>query len=140
MSLKTMVRKDVATFEMDAPVIEAARAMEERNIGCVVIVDQRRPVGILTDRDLVVRVMNKGKDPRTMRVSEAMTRNPTILSEDLGLHEALEQASGKPIRRFPVIDSDGHLTGFFTLDDVLRLVGKEMGAVASILEKEMAYA
>lgn len=139
MSLKTMVRTDVVTFEMDAPVSEAARAMEERNIGCVVIVEKRRPVGVLTDRDLVVRVMNKGKDPRSTRVSEAMTPNPVMLQEDLGLAEALDQARGRPIRRFPVIDSNGHLTGFFTLDDVLRLVGKEMGAVASILEREVAY-
>jgi CBS domain-containing protein len=139
MSLKTMVRTDVATFEMDAPVSEAARTMEERNIGCVIIVEQRRPVGVLTDRDLVVRVLNRGKDPRSTRVSEAMTPSPVMLQQDLGLSEALEQARGKPIRRFPVVDSNGHLTGIFTVDDVVRLVGKEMGAVATILEKEAAY-
>jgi CBS domain-containing protein len=140
MSLKPLVRTDIATVLPGASVRDAARMMEERNVGSVVVTEGGRPVGILTDRDILVRVVNRQRDVANVPVSDVMTRDPYMLAEDMDLSEALEFVRDKAIRRFPVVDLNGHLRGFFTVDDVLRLVGKEMNAVASILEKETAPA
>lgn len=74
--------------------------------------------------------------PRTT-VEEIMTQNPVLtLREDMGLLEALEQIRKSAVRRFPVVDVDGRLTGIITLDDIIRLLGKEIADVASVIENE----
>lgn len=78
-----------------------------------------RPVGIVTDRDLVLRVISADKDPAKTVVEEVMTPNPLTLDEELGLFEALEIMKSEGVRRFPVVDVDGKLAGIFTVDDVL---------------------
>ncbi|AEB12886.1 CBS domain-containing protein [Marinithermus hydrothermalis] len=133
MGLLEFARPDVVTVPPSASVADAARLMADINVGSVVVVEGLRPVGVLTDRDITVRVVAEGLDPEATPVRRVMTPDPVTLGEELSLFEALEEVKDKAIRRFPVVDPEGRLVGIFTLDDVLHLLGLEMAAVARII-------
>ncbi|WP_169311738.1 ester cyclase [Marinithermus hydrothermalis] len=134
--MRSIARKEVVRVRPEAPIAEACRLMEENNIGCVVVSDNGKPLGLVTDRDLTLRVLRQGMDPKKTKVEQVMTREVLTLNEDMGLLEALEAVRGKPIRRFLVVNDKGELSGIFTLDDVMYLIGREMADVASIMELE----
>lgn len=138
MSLRNLCRREVVCVNLGTLVREAAQIMEDKNVGSLIVVgkDSVKPLGLITDRDILLRVLNKGLNPETVTVEEVMTKNIVTLDERIGLFEALEQTKGSGMRRFPVVDVDGHLQGIITLDDIINLLGKEMGDVASIIEKE----
>ena len=137
MSLLNFAREEVVTVDPDATVNEAVGHMKKNNVGCLVVVREGKPVGVVTDRDIVLRVIGAGGDPKETTVEGVMTPHPVTLEEELGLFEALEIMKDKGVRRFPVTDRYGNLSGFFTLDDVLYLLGLELSAVARIIDQEM---
>ena len=138
MSLLNFARTDVETCFRQTTLQAAASHMKDKKVGCLVVVEEDIPVGILTDRDIVTRVVAVGGAPQTTKVAEVMTPAPVTLVEELGLFEALEIMKDKGVRRFPVINAEGRLSGFFTVDDVLYLFGLEMGAVARIVNNDIA--
>ena len=136
MSLGNLCRREIICVDPRTTVKETAKLMEEKNIGSTIVVQERKPIGILTDRDILLRVMNRGLDPEKTSVDEVMTKQIVTLKEDMGLFEALQKVKGKGIRRFPIVDSNGNLQGIMTLDDIFYLLGKEMSDVTSIIENE----
>ncbi|RMH80634.1 MAG: CBS domain-containing protein [Acidobacteria bacterium] len=137
MSVESLARKEVITLKPSDSVFDAVKLMKEKNIGSVVIVDdENRPVGIITDRDVVLRVVYEGLDPKATALNKVMTRGLSVLEEGMGLFEALSFMREEGVRRYPVVDSSGKLTGFLSLDDMLYLLGKELASVADIIEKE----
>jgi CBS domain-containing protein len=137
MSLGHICRRDVVTVEPGTTVSEVTRIMEDKNLGSVIVTGGDDKFGIVTDRDIALRVVNRCLDPARTTVEEIMTQNPVLtLREDMGLFEALEQIRKSAVRRFPVVDVDGRLTGIITLDDIIRLLGKEIADVASVIENE----
>jgi len=142
MSLGNLCRKDVVSVKPGTMVNEVARLMEEKNIGSVVVQNvivsgEKEKFGIVTDRDIALRVVGKNLDPVKTPIDDVTTQNSVLtLSENLGLFEALEQVRESAVRRFPVVDVDGNLTGIITLDDIIILLGKEMADVARIIENE----
>ncbi len=136
MSLGHICRKDVVTVKPGTTVSEVARIMEDKNIGSV-IVSGGSDFGIVTDRDIALRVVNRCLDPARTPVEEIMTQNLVLtLREDMGLLEALEQIRKSAVRRFPVLDMQGNLTGIITLDDIIKLLGREIADVASVIDNE----
>lgn len=137
MSLGHICRREVVTVEPGTTVSEVTRIMEDKNLGSVIVTGGDDRFGIVTDRDIALRVVNRCLDPARTTVEEIMTQNPVLtLREDMGLLEALEQIRKSAVRRFPVVDLDGRLTGIITLDDIIRLLGKEIADVASVIENE----
>ena len=136
MSLGNLCRREVVVVNQGTPIKEAVKFMEEKNIGSVIVVGSGKPLGIATDRDILLRVVNKGLDPEKSTVDDVMTKEIVTLKEGMGLFEALEQVKEKGIRRFPIVDARGNLKGIMTLDDIIYLLGKEMADVASIIERE----
>ncbi|MGE5443187.1 MAG: CBS domain-containing protein [Ignavibacteriales bacterium] len=136
MSIGNLCRREIICVNPGTTVKEVAKLMGEKNIGSTIVVREGKPIGILTDRDILLRVMNNGLDPEKTSVDEVMTEPIVTLREDTGLFEALQQIKGKGIRRFPIVDAKGNLQGIMTLDDILYLLGKEMSDVAIIIEKE----
>ena len=136
MALIDFCRTEVVTIPLGASIAESAKLMKQKNVGSVVIIDDSKPVGILTDRDIAVRVVAEGKDPESTKVSEVMTENLETLNENLGLFQALERMEEVGVRRFPIVNDRGELVGIITLDDVLYILGKEMSDVATTLKKE----
>jgi CBS domain-containing protein len=118
----------VATSAM--PVTEAARRMRARNVGALVVVNNRKPVGMLTDRDITVQVVARGKDPATLSVGAIMHRSPAVIRADAGILDAVRAFGRSGVRRLPVVSAAGRLVGIIALDDVLMLLGREMGLLA----------
>jgi len=135
MTILECCRAEVITAPPEAKVSEIASLMAESNVGSVVITTDDCPVGIVTDRDLVCRVMATGKDPEKTRISEVMTKDPVMVLDDTGLYEALQCVSREGIRRLPIIDGDGLLVGIITLDDIIRLLGQEMQCMGEVIRE-----
>ena len=113
--------QDVCTVISDAPIREAAQAMVARDVGDVFVVVDRKPVGILTDRDLVVRVMAVGADPEATLAWEVMTQPLVTVTDDAGVEGAVALMARHGIRRLPIVDEAGRLISVLTLDDILML-------------------
>src|SRR5262245_4918065 len=139
MSAGRICSRDVDTASYDEKVLEAARRMRDRQVGTVIIVDEQRPVGILTDRDLTVRVLAAGLDPRVTRVSDVMTPSPTTVREDDSIEAALGYMRAGRFRRLPVVGQDGRLLGILALDDVLAMVTDELAEIGPLLRREAPH-
>jgi CBS domain-containing protein len=131
--LKQIAVKPVITASARMTITEAARAMKQKNVGALIIVNAGRPLGVLTDRDIAIDVVAAGKDPDAVRVEDVMRKKPATLREDLGLMDAARIFAKTGVRRLPVVDKAGRVTGIVALDDLMMLFGNEMGLVAGAL-------
>jgi CBS domain-containing protein len=139
MSVGRICSRDVDTVHFDESVLESARRMRDRQVGTVVVVDNMRPVGILTDRDLTVRVLAAGLDAKVTRVSEVMTPSPTTIGEDDSIETAVGYMRAGRFRRLPVVGRDGRVIGILALDDVLELVADELADIGQLLKREAPH-
>lgn len=115
----------------------AAQRMNDRNVGTLVVLDnQQRPIGIVTDRDLALRVVAKGLAPQSTTVGQVMTECPETVGEDTSIEAALTVMRAGPYRRLPVVDDDGRLVGLVSVDDVLDLLAEEFSEVRQLLARE----
>lgn len=124
----------VSRFEHGAVVAElgesaavAARRMRDYRVGCVVVVRDARPVGILTDRDLALRVVAEGRDPEKTPVSEIVTYEAATVGRDAGLETVIRIMSDRGVRRVPIVTEDGKVTGIVTADDLTVLLTRMLG-------------
>ena len=140
MNLQWYRRPRLVILNPDSAALDAARAIEQNRIGAVVVQDKGRVVGIVTDRDLAVRVMAAGKDPHACNVAEIMTRSPRTIGEDAPIEDALKEMSHLGVRRMIVVDADDRLAGIVSLDDMLSLVGEEIGRIGQLLDRQGAAA
>ena len=135
MSLEKFSRKPVRTVGPACTVVEAAREMIEFSVGALVITDPTdgSPVGIITDRDIVVLVA-QGSDPRQIPVSGLARSRVQTVSVDQSLHDAARTMREHGVRRLPIVDKTGRLAGIVTLDDLIVLLGQEMADLAETIE------
>jgi signal-transduction protein with cAMP-binding, CBS, and nucleotidyltransferase domain len=134
-------RTAVVTASPEASVREVARLMSESNVGSVVIMtDDCCPIGIVTDRDLVTRVMAPDRNPKTTKIREVMTTDLVVVEENTGLYEALQCVRDKGIRRLPIVDGDGKLVGIITMDDIIRLLGQELQCMGEVIREKASPA
>ena len=116
----------VVTVGTDADVAQAANLMRAEHVGFLVVVEPgdalRKPVGVLTDRDIVVQVVARGVDAQQLRVVDVMTRKPLIATEGDDLNEVAQGMRIAGIRRMPVLTREGRLTGVIAMDDVLEVI------------------
>lgn len=136
MTVYACCRTDVITVTPETSLLAVASLMEEESVGSVVVVEEAKPVGIVTDRDLALRAFVSGMDPENTSVREIMTPDPIVLEGGMGLFEAMEFMRGRGVRRMPVVDENGMLRGIITVDDIIRLLVEELSCVANILEEE----
>jgi CBS domain-containing protein len=125
--------KPVITASTQMTVADAARVMRSKNVGALVVVNAGRPVGMLTDRDIAIEVVAKGMDPATARVGDVMRKNPMTIREDLGILDAAKAFAKTGVRRLPVVTKSGLLVGLIAVDDLVMLLGNEMGHMAGAL-------
>jgi len=138
MSLERVCIKEVVTVSRDTNLLEVARLLRSQHVGSVVVVEERRPVGILTDRDIIVKVVAEEKDPKAIQAYEIMTTNPALVNINLDPLDATRIMRDRGLRRLPVVDETRHLLGIMTLDDVLGLLGKETENLAEAVHTELA--
>jgi CBS domain-containing protein len=137
-----MFVRDICVREVDTArghesVQVAAERMHTRNVGTLVVVnDHEEPVGMLTDRDLALRVVAAGKDPFCTTVAQVMTDHPTTLREDAALESATAVMCAEPCRRLPLVSPAGKLAGLLSLDDVLHLLVSDFTQIGNLLRRE----
>jgi len=131
--LDKVCTKPVITASAQMTVSEAARAMRSKNVGALVVVNARRPIGMLTDRDIAVDVVARGMDPDSVLVRDVMRKKPLTIRQELGLLDAARAFAKSGVRRLPVVDKGGVLIGVIAIDDIMILLGNEMGYVAGAL-------
>jgi CBS domain-containing protein len=125
--------KPVVTASAQMTVDQAARLMRSKNVGALVVVNAGRPVGMLTDRDVAVEVVARGMDPDTVRVVDVMGKKPVTIREELGILDAAKVFAKTGLRRLPVVTRSGVMVGIIAMDDLIMLLGNEMGHMAGAL-------
>ncbi len=140
MTIGEICNREVVVVTRAATVAEAARLMRQHHVGDVVVVMEegglRTPVGILTDRDIVVDAIAVGLDPASLKVGEIMTPDLATVREDAGVFEAIRYMRDRGVRRMPVVDTGGDLIGILALDDLLELLAEELGALTRLIARE----
>jgi CBS domain-containing protein len=120
----------------DESIQGAALLMRTHHVGDVIIVDQpdgeQIPVGILTDRDIIVSVIALGLDPASLLVGDIMSDDLLACSENDDVYETIERMRQRGIRRMPVVNAHGTLSGIVSVDDLLGFLAEEMGELARI--------
>jgi CBS domain-containing protein len=111
------------------------RIMAEHHIGAVVVVEHRRPVGVVTDRDLALALAVGGATPQTPAVQVMTSPAETITVGD-GVFQATQAMRERNMRRMAVVDDEGELIGIVTLDDLLRLLSRELSNLAEVITPE----
>ena len=140
MKVREFCSRTVAVIEPGASLREAALLMRDAHVGALVVTERKggvtRPVGVITDRDIVVAVVAvPGARPEGIRVRDVMSTQLLLAREEDGLSETVKTMSEHGVRRLPVAAADGSLFGIVTLDDVLRVLGGELGNLALALSR-----
>lgn len=134
-------REVVVCFPKESAV-EAAKLMRQYHVGDLVIVEEgngkRVPVGIVTDRDLVVEVMAKEIEPAQFTVADLMSRDLLTAREDDGIYETIQRMRIHGVRRLPVVDKTGALMGIISIDDLFSLIAEEMTELTRLTAREQA--
>jgi CBS domain-containing protein len=137
MSLKRICVREVDLAELYESVQVAAERMQDRNVGSLVIVNaEKKPVGIITDRDLALRVSAAGKNPYATTVGEVMTQRVATLREDASIEAAILAMRRGPYRRLVLVDEHGELAGLVSIDDLLDLLIREFAQIGEFLHRE----
>jgi CBS domain-containing protein len=138
MSLTKYVKR-IGCLSPRASVLEASQEMKSKGIGTVVIIsDDYRPIGLLTDRDVTMRVVAEQKSPEKTTIEEVMTTDVVSLPQDASIRAATEAMRDKGVRRIPIIDENGRVSGIVTFDDLMLLLGMEMGNLANAIVTGLA--
>jgi len=132
MSIERFCTRDVVTVPPSATVATAAARMATENVGALVVVDDHKPVGIVTDRDLVLRVLAKGHAADTTAIRDVMTSDPVCISADASLEGAVSRMKSHRFRRLIVVNKAQEVVGIMALDDILRLLAEERQALESV--------
>lgn len=134
MSAGRLCIREVHLADPDETIREAASRMREHHVGTLMVLDaSRRPIGIVTDRDLVVRALASNQPIRELRVADVMSRPVVTVSEPTSIQDALAVMRSAHHRRLAVVDGDGRLAGILSVDDVVELLGTEFYRIRDVL-------
>lgn len=132
--------RNVIITERETTITEVAKLMRKFHVGDVVVIERRgdsvRPVGIITDRDIVANLVAKGVDLDTATAGEVMSTKLIMAQESEGIWVTLQRMRQKGIRRIPVINEDGGLEGILAVDDVLELLAEELTLLSQVVDQE----
>ena len=142
MAVGEICTREVAVVRAEETVLDAARVMRTHHVGCVAVVELGTqgpvPVGLLTDRDIVLAVVAKEVDPSAVRVSEVITRGVVVIPESTGVAEAISVMRSHGVRRLPVVDSSGALVGLVAVDDMIDLLAEELHGLSQVIAREQS--
>lgn len=136
MSLERVYKSEVVTVTPQATLLEVAQLMRTHHVGSVIVVEERCPVGIVTDRDIVVKVVAAELDPKTVQAKDLMIAPPSLVNINYDPLDVATIMRARGVRRLPVVDEHRNLLGVITLDDMLELLGKEISGLAEAIHSE----
>lgn len=132
-ALKNFSTSIVAVVEPETPAIVVSQLMRQHHIGALVVVDAQektRPVGIITDRDLVLELMAEGLDPSVFTAGDIMSVNLVNATPEMDEMDAVELMKTHRLRRLVIVDEEGRLAGIVTMEDVLEQLARELANLA----------
>jgi CBS domain-containing protein len=140
MRTEDVCTRDVAFVDLETSIQQAALKMREQHVGDLVVVDSaqnmKKPVGMLTDRDIVLAVVAPHLDPTVFTVGDVMTQGAVTAPAGQDVFETVHQMRLRGVRRVPVVDKDGEIMGVFALDDFVSLLAREMDEVAKLIQRQ----
>ncbi len=140
MAVGAICKREVIAVTRETTINEAARLMRQHHVGDVIVITKEggksKPIGIVTDRDVVVEVVATELDPAVLTVGDIMVGRLATVQENTGVFEAICYMRDQGVRRIPVVGKDNGLVGILTLDDLLELLALEMGALATLMVRE----
>ncbi|HLB01885.1 MAG TPA: CBS domain-containing protein [Nitrospiria bacterium] len=131
MQLRDIMKRDVISVFPDSTITEAARMMEEHNIGCVLVVKDGQAKGILTDRDIVLKVIARGSDPTLTKTADVMQPHVISASPDTDILDASRLMTLHHVRRLPIQEA-GQLLGIVSVMDLARVIQEEVDNLFSL--------
>ena len=137
MSLERFCREPVVAIQLKQTIRDAALMMRDRHVGAVLVVEGDRPVGIVTDRDLVMRAIIEGRDPNTTPVRDVMSGSLTVVGSDQKIDDAVIAIRTAGVRRLPIVNAAGKAIGIVTLDDLVVLMAGELNMVAGAVQRNL---
>lgn len=137
MMVQDLITRSPATVDQTSPVADAARVMRERDVGSVVVVEDGEIVGILTDRDIVMRLA-VDDEAWGSSVESVMTVVPVCVRGEVDVEQCIERMEEHGVRRVPVLSEDGALLGVVSLDDILMHIGRLLGLAGAVIRAEVA--
>jgi CBS domain-containing protein len=141
MSIKDICGRQVVTATKDASVNEVAKLMKKHNVGNVVIIDNQvttnKPIGILTDRDITMKIVAEDVDARQISAGDIMTENLLLLHGNQSINEAIDMMCAKGVRRAPISDDTHKIIGIASIDDLFILLAEEMGSLSKLIRKQV---
>ena len=139
MQIGEVCTREVVICTDDTGVIDAAKLMRTYHVGSLVIVEQqngrRVPVGVITDRDLVLEVLALDVTPERLTVGDIRTAELIAVPETEDVFDVLELMRRKGVRRMPVLDARGALAGIVTLDDLLEILAEKLGSMVKLVSR-----
>ncbi len=139
MPIADLIQREVHCLPPDATCQEAAKLMQSEDIGSVVIVADEQPVGIITDRDLVTRVLASGCAVDKTLIGDVMSCEPIFLEGDRSIERAIHTMEEYGIRRLIVVDDEGLLEGLISFDDLFQMLALQLRALAGATKIDGRY-
>ena len=143
MNAGELCNREVVTTGRDTGITEAAKLMRDHHVGSLVVVEEKdgrpEPVGILTDRDIVIELVAEQVDPEGVSVGDVMSEPLLIVNEGDELLDTIEQMRGKGVRRAPVVGKKGELVGILTLDDLLDVLSEALNDLVLLAGREQRH-
>ncbi len=136
MSVRDYCKRSVKTVGPGETARALAKLMDREDVGCLVVVEDERPVGIVTDRDLALRLLCEGRDAGALLARDVATRTPVAIREDAPLADALHTLRHNGLRRLPVVDAAGKLSGILTADDLLAAIARQISGLGAALSAQ----
>ena len=139
--IRDLIKPKLVIVEPDEKVAQAAKVMEKENVGAVLILDEGKPRGIVTDRDIVVRCIAENIDVDDCTVENIMTETLETCRDTDGIYDVIQKMQDAKVRRIPIVDRTGRAIGVVSFGDILAVLGKEISGLASSVtpaEKKLA--
>lgn len=140
MSVGEFCNRDVVVADKNTSLVEIAQLMREHHVGCIVITavqaENKIPLGIITDRDIVLEIVAPSLDLEAVAVGDVMSSDLLLAREVDGLWETLKRMRSRGVRRVPVINDEKVLVGILTVDDILEILANEFSELVTLMNKE----
>lgn len=140
MPVSEICNREVVVVQRNDTALEAAKLIRQHHVGDVLVVEDRNgvriPVGIITDRDLIMEIMAPELDGSVITVGDIMAQELVTTKGSTGIFEAIQYMRQKAVRRLPIVNEDGGMIGILTLDDLLELLSEELLEIAKLVRNE----
>ena len=140
MNAGSVCKRGVVTVAPTDDLVAAAHVMREKHVGYLIVAEStihnRRVIGVLTDRDIVVAVLAQEIDAHALKVGDVMTRDPLLVDEGQSIEAVLRHMREAGVRRVPVVDRSGSLSGVLSIDDVLEQIAEQLINIAGSIRNE----